>query len=157
MASFRLISSFFLRFAPCIVISHLDVVLNQWCTSSRFGSEPIECPFLCGHPQDRLTHLLVCTGFHSVLHTCLGQPAVNVPLCNLISLSTDSSNEELVKFYLLLIVHICHNTFNACRNGQIFSIRLVASKLKLLALHCGASRAAIHKIRSLRNFSSQLL
>ena len=57
------------------------------------------------------------------------------------------SDQDLAVFYLLLYIHIYHHAFHACRNGHTFDARLVTSKLKLLSLHCGASRASIVKSR----------
>ena len=145
------------RFAQCLIVSHVEVVLNQWCTSRRFSAEPVECPFLCGFPQDDLSHIITCEVFQHVFHTCMGQRPILIPLANLINLDAGNcSDQALAVFYLLFYIHICHNSFNACRNGHTFDARLVTSKLKLLSLHCGASRASIAKSRQ-HNFLPSLM
>ncbi len=129
-----------------IVFPHLGLLLNQWCTSSRFGLPKSSCPFCHLRCHDTIDHLVTCTVFTNLfcsitrIHATpdFGNIAffINLPEALV-------QDDALVIFVYVYSVYQC---FNSCRNGHALSRRLIVHHLKLAALHCPTAGACIRRL-----------
>ena len=118
-------------------MSHLQTILNQWCSSRRFGCKRKPCPFNCGHKCDDLEHVLTCNKFQSVFHAKLNQKGAHLTRLNCLLLTHDDTIfRPAERHYAMLYVATCFHCFNGCRHGSTFGTRLVTFNLKRLSLHC---------------------
>ena len=151
-ASYKSMSS---SHKPCVVLAHIQTVLNQWNTNRRYGRTQRDCPFFCGFPEDCVEHLITCDSFQASFHRSLGQRAHLLTSSNILLLrSCDSPMQGRFLRYMFLYNFVCLKSFNACRHDGRLSDRLINHFLTVLSGHCSATRADVIFFRSHRNFLS---
>ena len=140
-------------FKPCILVSHLSLVLNQWCTRRRFGSESVACPFGCGHHNDDIDHLISCPEFTQLFNRVLRCRNLVFSHWNILLLNFgDSPHSSFFAEYVFLFVHVCRAAHNSLRHGGTFNRRLVTHLLKRIATHCNKARKFIVFCRATDNY-----
>ena len=136
------------RFKPCLQVCHLQLVLNQWCTTRRFGQGAKACPFDCGHETDELEHCAVCPAFQVLFHSYLRNPVELLTLENLTLLHyNDGSACPDMDHYIMIYIHTAFGCFNACRHGAKLSKRLIVNHLKTLITHCPRSGFLVRRLQ----------
>ena len=137
------------RYKPCLILAHVQTILNQWCTRRRFGDSNADCPFLCGYPSDCVSHLISCQSFQSIFHPALGQAQVLLPIRALLLFEHNGHPiAEEMHGYMYIYIYVCLKSFNSLRHGSLFSRRSVEHLLVSLAAHCKAARSDIIHFRS---------
>ena len=134
------------RLKPAIVLPHLGLLLNQWCTSSRFGLPKSPCPFCRFNRHDTIDHLATCSVFTTTFRS-ITRIRSTPDFGNIVFFIT--LPEALVQddaIVIFLYVYIVYQCFNSCHKGHMFSRRLVLHHLKLAALHCPTAGACIRRL-----------
>ena len=121
------------RLGPKVISTHFRTLCNHWCSRSRFGLDSGICPFCCRECDDSLAHCLMCPIFRSVYKRVLYMPLSLQSLESLLlfmhedhPLSTQDCSRAIFDVYVFFI------SFNACRNGKNFELRLMRFIIKHL-------------------------
>ena len=129
--------------------SHIQLVLNQWCSRRRFGGEPRPCLFDCGHHSDALEHSIVCPCFQRLFHDWHGLHDLSLTLDQILLLSYGSDGDiPRMDHYVLAYVHVCFACFNACRHGDTLTRRMVIHRTKRMITHCSRTGTLLRQLRS---------
>ena len=136
------------HFKTSIHTSHVRVILNQWCTSRRFGTTPKGCPFLCGHVTDEIEHCVICPKAQYLIHSHFQIKHIIFTLEDIVlfRMNSNSMSSDNVK-YCLCYTHICYLLYNACRHGKTMNSRLVTHYIKRVATFCNGFRKFRSKVQ----------
>ena len=134
------------RFKPCILSSYVVMVLNGWCTKSRFGHVDEGCIFCANSCFGDIKHLIVCPTLQNVILDCLRQPHIFLTVENLFSFQyQDSYMGRAGQDFVSLYCYLAFRAFNAVRHGEALNKRLIRYFCKRLCFHCKHSRSLIRK------------
>ncbi len=119
---------------PNFVSTHFRTITNHWCARSRFGCARIPCWFcrkLDHNTNDRVQHSLNCPVFKEVF---LSLHKLSFSFFDLYSLlifkhAGESLSDNAIDIMLFFNL-VSFQTYNRCRNGSDFSVRLVRNVIK---------------------------
>ncbi len=123
-----------LSLGPNFVSTHFRTLTNHWCSRSRFGCVRIPCWFckkIDHSSNDRVQHSITCPVFkevfislHNLCYSFFDLYSLLIFMHDGESLSDNAT--DIMLFYNI----VSFQTYNRCRNGADFSVRLVRNVIK---------------------------
>ena len=132
------------KFKPNVISTHLRTICNQWCTSRRFQSRNIPCPFGCGSGEDKIEHCLTCPTLQGMIHSYFGYELLHFDNLDIVTLGSLTDHPKAPIEYLVLYNHFAYLMYNTIKHGGLCNTRQFIRILKTVSEHCPHSRSLVH-------------